>query len=336
MFAPLEPPGGGLFTRTAVAWRFLANDSSGYEKRGRQGPVHYYEPRDVSRVLAAEFTMTPLLRRYENVDIGLRALEDTAADDLLRGLSRSELWGRLGWLDVKRRYRRTTIGPFWTSITLLIYVVAVGTVGSALWHQDIYEYVPFLVSGMIAWLFVSTIVTESCTMLISGQALFRNIRFDYSVLAFALVWRNFIVLLHNFIVYFLVVVILKPSLLSLTAILALPGLVLVVVNAVWVSLLLGIICLRFRDVPQLVASIMQIAMLITPLFWPADTLTGLKRFVFVDLNPLYHVLDVIRGPLMGRVPGAISYGVLIAITIGGWWLTYAMFKRFRRRIAYWS
>ena len=280
--------------------------------------------------------MTTLFRYYADADKGLRSLEDTAADDLLRGLSRRELWGRLGWLDVKRRYRRTTIGPFWTSITLLIYVVAVGAVGSAIWHQDIYEYVPFLASGMVAWLFVSTIVTESCTMLISGQALFRNIRFDYSVLAFALVWRNFIVLLHNFIVYFLVALILKPSLLSLTAILVLPGLVLVVANAVWVSLLLGIICLRFRDVQQLVASIMQIAMLITPLFWPADTLTGPKRFVFVDLNPLYHVLDVIRGPLMGRVPDAFSYGMLIAMTIGGWWLTYAMFERFRRRIAYWS
>jgi ABC-type polysaccharide/polyol phosphate export permease len=314
----------------------LTNDGSGYEKRERPGRAHCHGPRDASRVGAAEFTMTILLRRYEDADTGFRSLEDTAADDLLRGLSRRELWGRLGWLEVKRRYRRTTIGPFWTSITLLIYVVSVGTVGSAIWHQDIYEYVPFLVSGMIAWLFVSAIVTESCTMLVSGQALFRNIRFDYSILAFALVWRNFIVLLHNFIVYFLVVMVLNPSVLSLTAFLVLPGLALVVVNAAWVSLLLGIICLRFRDVQQLVTSIMQIAMLITPLFWPADTLTGLKRFVFVDLNPLYHVLDVIRGPLMGRVPDAISYGVLIAMTIGGWWLTYAMFKRFRRRIAYWS
>ena len=315
---------------------FFANDSSDDENRGRMGRAHCHEPRDASRVRTAEFTMTTLLRRYEEADIGLRSLEETASEDLIRGLFRRELWGRLGWLDVKRRYRRTTIGPFWTSITLLIYVVAVGTVGSALWHQDIYEYVPFLVSGMIAWLFVSTVVTESCTMFVSGQALFRNISFDYSVLAFALVWRNFIVLLHNFIVYFLVAVILKPSLLSLTAILVLPGLALVLVNAVWVSLLLGIICLRFRDVPQLVASIMQIAMLITPLFWPADTLAGLKRFVFVDLNPLYHVLDVIRGPLMGRVPDVISYGALTTMTIGGWWLTYVIFKRFRGRIAYWS
>jgi ABC-type polysaccharide/polyol phosphate export permease len=264
------------------------------------------------------------------------SLGTTAAEDLLRGLSKRQLWGRLGWLDVKRRYRRTTIGPFWTSITLAIYVVTVGTVGAALWHQDIYEYVPFLVSGMIVWMLVSTIVMESCNLFIAGQTLFRNIRFDYSILAYALVWRNFLILLHNFAVYLLAALVLKPSLLGLTALLALPGLALVVANGVWVSLLLGIVCLRFRDVPQLVNSAIQISMLITPLFWPADTLAGMRRAVFVEINPLYHVLDVVRAPLLGRVPDTMSYAVMVVMTVVGWWVTYVIFKRFRQRIAYWS
>jgi len=269
-------------------------------------------------------------------NLNLRSIAETAGDDLLRGFQKRELWGRLAWLDVKRRYRRTTIGPFWNSITLAIYVLTVGTVGAAIWHQNIYDYLPFLVSGMIVWTLVSSIINESCSLFIAGQSLFRNIQLDYSVLAYAMVWRNFLVLLHNFVVYFLVVLVLKPSLLCATALLAVPGLALVLVNGVWISLLLGMLCLRFRDVPQLVSSIMQIAMLITPLFWPADTLTGIKQFVFVDLNPLYHAVDVVRAPLLGRVPEAISYGAMIAMTIGGWWLTYAMFKRFRKRIAYWS
>ena len=280
--------------------------------------------------------MTIVLTPPDSPEVGRRLLAETAASDLLRGLQRVELWGRLGWLDVKRRYRRTTIGPFWNSITLAVYVLTVGTVGAAIWHQNIYDYLPFLVSGMIVWTFVSGIITESCGVFISGQSLFRNIRFDYSILAYALVWRNFLVLLHNFVVYFLVVLVLKPSLLGLTALLALPGLALVLLNGVWVSLLFGIVCLRFRDVPPVVSSSLQIAMLITPLFWPAETLTGTKRFVFVELNPLYHVLDVVRAPLVGRVPDPFSYGVIIAMLIVGGWVTYLVFKRFRKRIAYWS
>jgi ABC-type polysaccharide/polyol phosphate export permease len=280
--------------------------------------------------------MTMVLTPVDEPDADLRSLTESASDDLLRGIQKRELWGRLGRLDVKRRYRRTTIGPFWNSITLAVYVLTVGTVGAAIWHQNIYDYLPFLVSGMIVWTLVAAIITDSCNLFIAGQSLFRNIRLDYSVLAYAMIWRNVLVLLHNFAVYLLVVLVLKPSLLSFTALLAVPGLALVLMNGVWVSLLLGMLCLRFRDVPQLISSIMQIAMLITPLFWPADTLTGIKRFVFVDLNPLYHVVDVVRAPLLGRVPEAISYGAMIAMTTGGWWLTYAMFKRFRKRIAYWS
>jgi ABC-type polysaccharide/polyol phosphate export permease len=314
----------------------LVNDSDGHRSCGSNGHAYGQLSRGTTRRWAAELNMTMTLTPVEDTRAGLRSLAETAASDLLRGLQRRELWGRLGWLDVKRRYRRTMIGPFWNSITLAIYVVAVGTVGAAIWHQNIHEYLPYLVSGMIVWTLVSSIIGESCSLFISGQSLFRNIRFDYSILAYALVWRNFLVLLHNFAVYLVIVLVLKPSFLTFTALLAVPGLALVVINGVWVAILLGMVCVRFRDVPQLVSSIMQISMLITPLFWPADTLTGIKRFVFVDLNPFFHVIDVVRAPLIGQVPDAISYAVMIAMTVAGWWVTYAMFKRFRKRIAYWS
>src|SRR5579872_5659546 len=184
-----------------------------------------------------------VLTTLEDTGVGRHSQETSAAGDLLRGLQKRELWGRLGWLDVRRRYKRTVIGPFWNSITLAVYVLCVGTVGAAIWHQNIYDYLPFLVSGMIVWTLVSTIIVESCNVFITGQSLFRNIRFDYSILAYALVWRNFLVLLHNFVIYFLVVLVLKPSLFSVTTLLALPGLALVLLNGVWVSLLFGIVCL---------------------------------------------------------------------------------------------
>ena len=100
----------------------------------------------------------------------LRALTVTAWEDLSRGLAKSELWGRLGWLEVKRRYQRTVLGPFWTSISLALYVISVGIVGAGLWHQEIREYLPFFVSGMVAWFLVSIIVAEACSLLVSSHA----------------------------------------------------------------------------------------------------------------------------------------------------------------------
>jgi ABC-type polysaccharide/polyol phosphate export permease len=269
-------------------------------------------------------------------DTNLRTLVTTAAQDLLGGLSRTDLWGRLGWLDVRRRYRRTLLGPFWTSISLALYVVAVGIVGAGLWHQDMREYLPFLVSGMIAWLLVSTIINESCSLLVSGHALFRNVKFEYSILAYALVWRNFIIFFHNLVVYAVIVGALRPELIGITAFLAIPGVVLVAVNGVWIALLCGMFCLRYRDVTQIISSILPITMLITPIFWPPESLVGVRRLVFVESNPLFHLIDLIRGPLLGEVPEIFSYAVVLLSTVGGWALTYFVFSHFRKRIAYWS
>jgi ABC-type polysaccharide/polyol phosphate export permease len=272
----------------------------------------------------------------EQPAVHLRSLTPSAWQDLAGGLLRSELWGRIGWLDVKRRYRRTMLGPFWSSITLAIYTISVGVVGAGLWHQDINEYLPYLISGMIVWTLVSTIIMESCTLFIAGHALFRNVSFEYSILAYALVWRNFIIFLHNFVVYVFVALVLKPGLLSPMVLVAIPGVVLVLLNGVWIALLAGLFCLRFRDVQPIIQTAIQIWMLITPIFWIPDRLSGISFLIFVQANPVYRLIEVVRAPLLGNMPTVNSYIAVLAITVVGWCITYLMFRSFRRRIAYWS
>ena len=156
-------------------------------------------------------------------DSGLRSLASDAREDLVRGLLRTELWGRLGWLDVKRRYRRTKIGPFWSSLTLAVYVVAVGLVGAGLWNQNIRIYLPYLTSGMLVWTLLSILITDACTLFVQGHSLFRNVRFEYSILAYALVWRNLILFIHNLSVYVAIILLLNPGIVNWSILLAIPG-----------------------------------------------------------------------------------------------------------------
>lgn len=267
---------------------------------------------------------------------GLRSLAINARADLLGGLSQRELWGRLGFREVRRRYLRTKIGPFWSTLTFLVYILAISIVGAGLWGTDIKTYLPFLVSGMVVWGFLSVLMNESCLIFTQGALLFSNARMDYSVLAYAAVWKNFVLFLHNMAVWFLVVLY-NPAILDWATLLAIPGMVMVLANAVWIALLLGLICLRFRDVQQLVLSATTIGMLVTPLFWPPERLPpGLTRLFFVQLNPIYRLIDVVRTPLMGGVPTAASYAAVLGITVCGWLVTYFMFRKFRMRISYWS
>jgi ABC-type polysaccharide/polyol phosphate export permease len=266
----------------------------------------------------------------------LYASNAPAWKDFSEGLFKYQLWGRIGWLDVKRRYRRTVIGPFWSAATLALYTIAVGVVGAGLWHQGVRDYLPYLSSGMIVWTLISMIIIEACNLFILGHALLRNVSFEYSVLAYALVWRNLIIFGHNLVIYVLIALVLKPALLSPIALVAIPGVILVLANGVWIALLIGMLCLRFRDVQPLVQTAIQILMLITPIFWTPESLGGHLRLLFVQLNPVYRLIDLVRTPLLGQVPTSASYLSVIAITVVGWVVTYVIFRRFRGRISYWS
>jgi ABC-type polysaccharide/polyol phosphate export permease len=268
--------------------------------------------------------------------VPLRPLVTTAARDLADGFGQWRLWGRLGWLEVRRRYSRTVIGPFWSAISLGMFVLALGSVGTGLWSKSASEYLPFLAAGMVVWLMIASIVTESCTLFVAGTNLFRQMRFNYSVMAYALVWRNLIVFAHNLLVFVGISLLLAPTLITPATLLVLPGLAVVLVNSVWVSIVLGMLCLRFRDVQQLITSLIQISMFVTPIFWPPENLQGAARIVFVDFNPLYHLIDIVRTPLLGRAPAAESYSAMAVLTVTGWWVTYLLFSHFRKRIAYWS
>lgn len=264
-----------------------------------------------------------------------RQLAVTPMQDILGGLLQWRLWGRLGWLEVKRRYRRTIVGPFWTSVSLLVFVTVMSAVGSGLLSKETKEYLPFLLAGMVVWTLLSSIMQESSSVFVSGAGLLRQMRFDYSILVYALLWRNLIVFFHNMIVYFAIFMIYAPQKLTLINFLAIPGLVILLINGAWLATLVGMITSRFRDVQQMMQTLLQISMFITPLFWPPESLSGLRRIIFVGFNPLYHLLAIVRDPLLGNMPRANNYIAAILVTAAGWTLTLYFYRRFRKRIAYW-
>jgi lipopolysaccharide transport system permease protein len=90
------------------------------------------------------------------------------------------------------------------------------------------------------------------------------------------------------------------------------------------------LCLRFRDVQPLVGNVVQVAMFVTPILWPPDSLEGSNRLIFVDLNP-------IPARHRYRTDAAARQDPQCRKLCGRrWLLTYLFFHRFRHRIAYWS
>ena len=253
--------------------------------------------------------------------------------DIVAGLGAADIWGRLGWRDTKRRYRRTAFGPFWTTVSLALFVTTLGLVWSNLWHREPKTYLPYLTSGMLCWIFFLAVCTEGCPSFCTNEKLIKQLRISYTLLASAVVWRNAIVFLHNMIILMLVCLYGGVPL-TWASLLVIPGFALLCLNAIWIVIVLGTACARYRDLQQLVTNLLQIALFLTPIFWSPDQLTG-RAELLAQFNPLYHLIAIVREPLLGVAPAPLHWLVVGGITIVGWTLAVQTLTRFRHRIVYW-
>lgn len=263
----------------------------------------------------------------------MRPEYDTALEDIVSGARHWQMWGRLGWQEVRRRYRRTVIGPFWTTLSLSIFIISMGVVWSQLWDQTISEYLPFVTVGVITWNLVSVQITDGCIVLQANEGLIKQLQISFTLLSISVVWRNLIVFFHNLTIYFGIVLFFSMPL-SPVALLAVPGVALVCLNGIWMGLLLGMACARYRDLQQLIGTVLQVSIFVTPVFYRPEQL-GQHRFAFATMNPLFHMIDIVRAPLLGTAPSAVSWLVCIGMLLVGGSVTLFLFARFRRRVAYW-
>jgi lipopolysaccharide transport system permease protein len=256
--------------------------------------------------------------------------------DLLDGSGRWHLWWALAWRDIKARYRRTVIGPFWTVLSTAAFVGALGFVYAILWHEDVATYLPWFSAGYISWYLFSTIVTESGSALIQEEATLKSIRIPFSVFIFRVITRNVIVFAHNLIIFVILVMIFQIH--WGWRILLLPvGLLFSLPNYFWIALLLAVVCARFRDVIQFVASLIQVLFFVTPIFWQPSQLakTPVANFLLVTANPAFHLVEAIRAPLLGQVPDLFTYAYLAGMAVVGMAVLLVLLRRLYGRITYW-
>lgn len=255
-----------------------------------------------------------------------------ALADLSGGLGQSQLWLTLGWHDIRRRYRRSMIGPFWITISMAATIVGIGLLYSTLFKQDLRVYLPHLAYGLIVWGFISTTIIESCTAFIDSSSVIKQVSTPLSVHIIQMIWKNLIIFAHNIILIPIIMVVLglDPG---LAALYVLPGVVLLTVTLTGIALLLALLSARFRDIPLIITNIVQFAFFFTPILWKADQLPD--RALLIWVNPFFYMTEVVRGPLMGTVPSMMVWLGALGFCIAVWAFAFAFYARYRKRVAYW-
>jgi ABC-type polysaccharide/polyol phosphate export permease len=252
--------------------------------------------------------------------------------DLSDGAASVHIWLMLAWQEVRQRYRRSVLGPFWLTISMGALIGAMGPLYGKLFGQEMTSYFPYLAIGFVVWALIASLINEGCNAFIASEGLIKQTRMPLSVHAMRVVCRNLIVSAHHFLIVIVVLAFFPPKLLSGLVLVPL-GILAIAFNGIWTGMLLGLLCARFRDIPLIVQSLVQVAFFLTPVLWHPGSL---GRFGwFAEWNPFYHFIEIVRAPLMGLPTPVVSWLAVLFVSASGSAVAFAFFVRYRARIAYW-
>lgn len=261
------------------------------------------------------------------------SLQRKALDDLVDAFHHWRIWWLLGIGDIRQRYSRSRLGQFWITVNMAFFVVAIGSVWALIFNQPIDKFLPYISANYIVWALITGLILDSISVFTGSEPFLRQVALPKTVFVLRMLVRGLTSFAHNVVIVPIVLLVLGAPI-SWTWLLVPVGLLLVVTAGFLLAFVLGILCTRFRDLPQVVNNLVQVAFFVTPVVWPADVLR--QRFpAILDYNPFAAFLQVISQPMLGEIPSRWTYGLAVVTTLLLAAVAWPVFVRFRARIVYW-
>jgi lipopolysaccharide transport system permease protein len=213
-----------------------------------------------------------------------------------------------------------------------VMIASIGIVYGTLFGQSMEEYLPFIAVSLVMWGTFSQTVVEGSTAYISSGQYIRQASTPKLIFVLQVIWRNLVILAHNFVIVLILLIAFGVKDWA-TLPLFVPAFLIYMLNALWIAMVAGLLSARFRDLPQIIAALMQIAFYVTPIIYRPK---AMSRFSFiVDFNPFAYLIELVREPLIGQMPSALTWGVCIGMGLAGWTLALVLTGRYLKRIPYW-
>lgn len=252
--------------------------------------------------------------------------------DLLLGMKSWRVWAAMAIFDIKSRYRRSGLGQFWITISMAVTIIALGLVYSIIFKIPLQKYIPLVGISYMVWGLIASLVQEGATCFVEAEHYVKSSGLPKSIYVYRVVFRNLLAFGHNLILLPIIFIIFDWSI-SWSILYAIPAIVLLVLNSISLMLVLGPICARFRDVPQIINSTVQIAFFVSPVIWERFQLPEGYR-IYLDINPFAWYLELVRNPLLGYSNSETDWLRVIVFTIVGNLIAIVFFASKRSRIAF--
>ena len=251
--------------------------------------------------------------------------------DFISATQRWKDWVALAWYDFSLPYRRTLIGPLWKVVQFFVWVVALSIIFKQSELEETKNYVLYVSCGVMAFGFISEVISSSPNIFLQNSTQILNIPIPFMMLIYRSVCLSIINFLFQLPVLFLIFLCIgKFDLCIFTLFLTL---LIYFITAIWTSLLLAMIGVRFKDLKYSVQSVMRLLFFISPVFWSPGL--SKTRTLLATYNPISYFMEIFRLPFFGSFPSIKMWSVVLFINIIGIISTTIIFIFFKRRISLW-
>ncbi len=255
-----------------------------------------------------------------------------ASIDIYIGMKTIPRSWRLASFDIKRMYSRTVIGPWWIVIQDVLYILGLGLLWTVLLKETAPNFLAFFATGYVAFSLLTGLLTSGSTAFINLAQTTNRIDSNLTPISWFVAFRTFLVFLHSFLALIIVLALNRYSFSFNSLINIFAFLALVIVNGFFITLWIGALTARFRDLQPIIDVSTRILFFLTPIFWTLDSVTGTPLEIIVIYNPFYYFIEVFRSIVLSTpisLNMLYSVGVITAINA---FLGFFVFTYLRNQI----
>ncbi len=253
--------------------------------------------------------------------------------ELIGGIHHWRVWHLIGVRDLRHRYARSKLGQVWLLLSTGIMIGALSAVWSLLWNQPLQQVMPFFGIGLIMWTFLTQVLTDCTATFVAHGNLYRNQRMNFSVSIYSVIYKNTMVLAHSLLIVVILIIAFDVPI-NWHLLQIVPAFILTWITMLWTGYVVAMMCVRYRDIIQVIVTWVSVFFFLTPVFWKPEFLPNRYHFI-IDYNPLAQFLALLRNPLLGEPVNSHTWIVTIAFALGGGLLALPVIGRYRRRVIFW-
>jgi len=246
-----------------------------------------------------------------------------------------EFWSYSSWLSIATKYRRTRLGLIWAIMPVAVFVGAIGNIYSHLMGHKSGYYIPYLAVGYIVWRFMVQCTNEASSILRESKSFIMDGRIrltDFVLKSLSKALFYFLISLPVAIV----AVTWSPEMHLINFLTILITFPVVFINMIWWSTCVSLIGARHPDAGEVVNTMLRFGMLLTPILWVGGRYAvGSLGWWASHANPAFHLINLVRAPILGESVGVYTWAYLAVMTVGGLALASFLYRRYRRFVPLW-